>query len=315
MIRRQEKTPGAAVVMSDYRVQLDVYNGPLDLLLYLIRRDEININDIPIARITEQYVAHVDMLKDIDPDLAGEFLIMAATLLEIKTRMLLPKPEQAAEGGDAFDPRNELVRQLLEYKSFKDAAGELRTAAAEQAMRFPRRPAEMPEQDSGKDLEDVQIWDLVEAFNALMKAVGGNLRQTEIIYDDTPVELNVADIVDRLGREGDMTFAQIFAGRTRRTEMVGLFLALLELIRRLRVRVVQEATFGQIAVHLRSEEEMAALGPIPGPTSIDAPVTSGTGTPGEEPTTTAVPDAAEPEPATEQETPEEPNGSAPTESV
>ncbi len=238
--------------MTDYRVKLEIYNGPLDLLLYLIRRDELDIHDIPIADITDQYCAYVDTLKLIDPDLAGEFLVMAATLMEIKTRMLLPRPESEEEG-EAFDPRAQLVRQLLEFKAFKDAAGNLRDAAAEQALRFPRRPAELLEEGDGKDLEEVQIWDLVEAFNALMTAIGQDLRATAIIYDDTPIELHCADILDRLSREGNLTFREIFLGRTSRTELVGLFLALLELIRRRAVYIEQQASFGEIYVFANPE--------------------------------------------------------------
>ena len=244
--------------MSDYRVNLDIYNGPLDLLLYLIRRDEIDIQDIPIARITEQYCAHVDMLKQIDPDLAGDFLVMAAMLLEIKTRMLLPRQEGVEEPEELLDPRSELVRQLLEYKTFKDAAGDLRQAALAQRLRFPRRPGDSVGVDESKDLEDVQIWDLVEAFNALLASVGQTPGDQEIIYDDTPIELHATDILDRLGRDGNMTFGQIFAGRTLRTELVGLFLALLELIRRQRVFVQQESTFGEIHVFLSPNPPAAA---------------------------------------------------------
>ncbi|GAG49290.1 unnamed protein product, partial [marine sediment metagenome] len=122
-------------MMAEYRVDLDVYSGPLDLLLYLIRREELDIHDIPIARITEQYIQYVDVLNALDPDLAGEFLVMAAMLMEIKTRILLPTPppEEGGEDGLQIDPRAELVRQLLEYKAFKDASGELAGAAADQA--------------------------------------------------------------------------------------------------------------------------------------------------------------------------------------
>ena len=127
--------------MGDYRVNLDIYNGPLDLLLYLIRRDEVDIYDIPIAGITEQYIQYVELLKKLDPNLAGEFLVMAATLMEIKTRMMLPSV--AASEGDQedveLDPRAELVRQLLEYKAFKDASADLREAHDLQSLKFPRQ--------------------------------------------------------------------------------------------------------------------------------------------------------------------------------
>ncbi len=242
--------------MEDYRVNLDIYSGPLDLLLYLIRRDELDIHDIPIARITAQFVQYIDTIKMLNPDLAGEFLVMAATLLEIKTRMLLPSaPEE--EAVEAADPRGELVRQLLEYKAFKDAAGDLRQSAEEQLLRYPRKPLPLPE-DQGKDLEEVQIWDLVEAFNQLLASVGQSVKQREIIYDDTPIELHAEDIVDRLGREGNMTFRQIFTGRTRKSELLGLFLAMLELIRRRRIFIRQEKSFGEIHVFLRNQQEEAA---------------------------------------------------------
>ena len=238
--------------MADYRVNLDIYNGPLDLLLYLIRRDEIDVHDIPVARITGQYCAYIDTIKLLDPDMAGEFLVMAATLLEIKTRMLLPAPPEE-EGQEAIDPRSELVRQLLEYKAFKDAAGTLRDAADLQSQRFGRHIAPAAPGDAAeKDLEDVQIWDLVEAFNALLTSVGQGQRSTEIIYDDTPIELHAEDIVDRLKHEGQMTFRGIFAGRTRRSEMIGLFLAMLELTRRRRVIIRQEGPFGEIFVELNT---------------------------------------------------------------
>jgi len=237
--------------MSEYRVNLDVYNGPLDLLLYLIRRDEVDIYDIPIARITTQYVEYVGLLKSLDPNLAGEFLVMAATLMEIKTRMLLPSaaPAEGEEEGVEIDPRAELVRQLLEYKAFKDAAGQLRAAHAEQALKFPRgRQADLGE--AGEvDLEDVQVWDLLDAFNGLMSAIGAD-QQHEVIYDDTPVELHATDILDRLQSEGPMTFERIFEGRSLRSELVGLFLALLELIRRGRIFARQDRNFGEIHLHL-----------------------------------------------------------------
>jgi segregation and condensation protein A len=241
--------------MREYRVKLDIYNGPMDLLLYLIRRDEIDIQDIPIARVTQQYIEHVSTLQHINPDLAGEFLVLAATLLEIKTRMLLPKQEHEGAAVEAFDPRSDLVRQLLEYKAFKDAASDLRDAAESASQRFGRRPPELQAPSGVTDLEDVQIWNLVEAFNSLLKSIGQNLGQTEIIYDDTPIEMHAQDILDRLRDEGRMTFRQVFAGRTLRTELVGLFLAMLELIRRRQIRVTQEELFGEIHICLLKPQE------------------------------------------------------------
>ncbi|MBS3733878.1 MAG: segregation/condensation protein A [Phycisphaerae bacterium] len=243
---------------TDYRVQLDVYNGPLDLLLYLIRREEVDIHDIPIARITEQYVAYVDMLKALDPNLAGEFLVLATHLMEIKTRMLLPAPETAAgdEETDLLDPRAELVRQLLEYKAFKDAAGDLAGAAEDQARRFPRAPVRPPSNSPDDvDLDDVQVWDLFDAFSKLMESIGHRPTHHEVIYEDTPIELHAEDIVDRLRREGPMTFSSVFAGRTGRGELIGLFLALLELVRQRRIRAAQEDNFREIRIHIVEEAE------------------------------------------------------------
>ena len=243
--------------MTDYRVKLDIYNGPLDLLLYLIRREEIDIHDIPIARITEQYVRYVEVLKTLDPNLAGDFLVLAATLMEIKTRMLLPAAP-AEDGGEedlSVDPRAELVRQLLEYKAFKDAAGDLREAAATEALRFARPGEDIRTDPTELDLEDVQVWDLLDSFSKLMAAIGQQARQHEVIYDDTPIELHAEDIRDRLQREGAMTFSRIFQGRTSRSEVVGLFLAMLELVRRRVIRAYQDANFAEICVELRDDPD------------------------------------------------------------
>ncbi len=261
----------------DYRVQLDIYNGPLDLLLYLIRREEVDIYDIPIARITDQYVGYVEMLRQIDPNSVGEFLVLAATLMEIKSRMLLPRPP--AETPEEFvDPRLELVRQLLEYKKFKDAADQLHTAARERAQRFSRLPADVPEAEPGHiELENLHIWDLVEAFRDVM-AKTGRLVAHEVTYDDTPISLHAMDILDRIQRAGGaMVFADIFEARTR-SECIGLFLALLELVRQRRIRAEQEQAFSTIYIHLidatpieEPEEDLTPLVSPPGPPDAEAP--------------------------------------------
>ena len=240
--------------MEQYRVNLDVYNGPLDLLLYLIRREEVDIYDIPIAHVTEQYCRYVDVLKRLDPNLAGEFLVTAATLMEIKSRMLLPSPppEEGSQEG-LGDPRAELVRQLLEYKAFKDAAGQLRESGQQQALRHPRQPVRPGPTEHELDMDDVQVWHLLEAFNALMAAIGKDLVGGEVISDDTPIALHAEDILDRLARDGNMTFGEIFAGREERAEIVGLFLAMLELIRQGKVVVRQQKTFGKIYVFLSTD--------------------------------------------------------------
>ncbi len=236
--------------MTDYRVALDIYNGPLDLLLFLIRREEIDIYDIPIARITQQYLGYVDILKQLDPEMVSEFLVLAATLMEIKSRSLLPRPPEEQLEDDICDPRLELVRQLLEYKKYKDAARSLEEAAAERALRHERRPS-LPESNIEETaIESLDIWDLFQAFNRLLTQIGkaGGVHQVGV--DDTPIALHAEDIVDSIQRAGgSQEFVEIFTGRTR-AEMIGLFLALLELIRQRRIRAIQDRPFGPILIRL-----------------------------------------------------------------
>jgi len=246
--------------MAEYRVNLDIYNGPLDLLLYLIRRDEVEINDIPIARITEQYVQFVEVIQQLDINLAAEFLVLAATLMEIKSAMLLPR-EEAVEGEEEItDPRLDLVRQLLEYKKFKDAAGELGEMSIEQSQRYPRslvdldRLREQEKQEQELDLEGIQIWDLFEAFRRLMEATLTGQKDHQVLQDDTPIDLYEADILDRAQHQQPLTFEQVFLGRSNKLEIVGLFLALLELIRMKLVRIEQERPFSAIYIIALTEE-------------------------------------------------------------
>jgi len=242
--------------MAEYQVRTDVYNGPMDLLLFLIRRNEIDLYDIPVASITRQYIEYVNVLQTIDPNIAGDFLVLAATLMEIKSRMLLPRPvNEKGEEEDLTDPRLELVRQLLEYKKYKDASFELSAAAEAQAAKWPRVPEKIAPAPPGEvDMDDVQIWDLVAAFNQVMTSIGVRPTTHDVVFDDTPISLHAVDVVDRLSREGgEMEFARVFIGRTK-SEMVGLFLALLELIRQQRVRVTQDQSFSKISVVLLSTE-------------------------------------------------------------
>ncbi|MFQ6036333.1 MAG: segregation and condensation protein A, partial [Sedimentisphaerales bacterium] len=221
--------------LADYRVNLDIFAGPLDLLLYLVRKEEVDIYDIPIAKITDQYLRYIEMLKSLNIDLAGDFLVMAATLMEIKSAMLLPRatPEQLADD-DLTDPRAELIRQLLEYKKFKDAANLLHAAADEHRQRFARPDTIMerlrPDAEPQLDIEQVSVWDLLEAFDAICRATGVS-RDISHIKDDTPIDLYQIEVLHRLQTEGPMIFERIFESKSHRAVMIGLFLALLELIR------------------------------------------------------------------------------------
>ena len=240
--------------MTDYRVNLDIFAGPLDLLLYLVRKEEVDIYDIPIAQITDQYIHYLEMLKNLDIDLAGDFLVMAATLMQIKSAMLLPKTDlQQFQTGSLEDPRAELIRQLLEYKKFKDAANLLAAAADSQLERFAR-PATIIDRLSTDsepqiDLEQVSVWDLLEAFDSLCKATGVGISITHI-KDDTPIDLYQIEILHRLQAEGPMTFERLFDRPTGCIIMIGLFLALLELIREKLVWAEQPASSSSI--YLRS---------------------------------------------------------------
>jgi segregation and condensation protein A len=251
----------------DYHVDLEVYHGPLDLLLYLIRRDELDIHDIPIARITDSYMAHVRQLQQLqgsglDINGVGDFLVMAATLMEIKSATLVPRApvEEGGSGAasELADPRRELVRQLLEYKRFKDNAAALETRQKSHEQRFPRAPAR-PEMSGDEppplDLDEIQIWDLLSAFTRLMEEVGQRgPGEHEVIVDDTPIDLHAADIEDRVMREGHLTLRALLLGRSSRSEMIGVFLALLELIREKRVVVRQEGDGDELGILPAPEE-------------------------------------------------------------
>jgi len=246
--------------LADYRVNLDIFAGPLDLLLYPVRKEEVDIYDISIAKITDQYIHYIEMLKNLDIDLAGDFLVMAATLMQMKSAMLLPKaePESALLGEDDFaDPRAELIRQLLEYKKFKDAANLLNAAADEQKERFPRpctiveqlKPSAEPE----IDIEQVSIWNLLDAFDSICKATG-TIGDISSIKDDTPIDLYQIEILHRLQTEGPMTFERLFESRTNRLAMIGLFLALLELIREKLIWAKQQASSSSIYLRPLTDE-------------------------------------------------------------
>ncbi len=244
--------------MADYRVNLDIFAGPLDLLLYLVRKEEVDIYDIPLAKITDQYLCYLEMLKQLDVDLAGDFLVMAATLMEIKSAMLLPKaePEQMAQD-ESGDPRAELIRQLLEYKKFKDAANLLDAAAERQQERFSR-PASLisqlvPQAEPEVDMDQVSIWDLLEAFDTVCKATGTQA-YTGHIHDDTPIDLYQIEVLHRLQTEGPLTFERIFDAKPNRLMMVGLFLAMLELIRDKLIWAEQPENSSQIYVRSLTDE-------------------------------------------------------------
>ena len=244
--------------MGQYRVNLDIFAGPLDLLIYLVRKEEVDIYDIPIAHITEQYIKYIELLKELDIDLAGDFLVMAASLMEIKSVMLLPSAEiDEDDQSDIMDPRSELVKQLLEYKKFKDAANLLQSSAQERDQRYTRPDAIIsglkPDSAPELDLEQIGAWDLLEAFDAMMRATGG-MPNYNHIKDDTPIDLYQIEILHRLQTEGPMSFHDIFKDKTSKFAMVGLFLAMLELIRSDLIRAEQNDPLGPIYIRALTDE-------------------------------------------------------------
>ena len=242
-----------ATKTEDYRVDLDIYNGPLDLLLYLIRRDEIDVYDIPIAEITGQFLGHMEIIKALDLASVGDFIVMAATLMEIKSRMLLPVEEELDEDEDEEDPRLELVRQLIEYKRFKDAASTLADWKSVQDRRAAR-PGELGafEREPGPEElgEEVDVWQLVEAFAQLMRQTGAGLAGT-VVYDDTPIAEHMQAILDLLGRRTLVAFRDLFADVRSKGTMISYFLALLELTKQHKVRFEQPRDHGEIIIAIR----------------------------------------------------------------
>jgi segregation and condensation protein A len=248
----------------DYRVDLPVFRGPLDLLLYLVKRNEVDICDIPIARIAEQFNDYLGVIRLIDVEQAGDFLVMAATLMEIKSRLVLPR---GAEGGEEEeDPRLELVRQLIQYKKYKDAAALLEAQAERQSYRLPRQvvPSQAGPDPAQQPLRAVELWDLVSAFGRLMRETLA-LQPQQIVVDQTPLHVYMEQTVQRLEGEGRLPFSSLFTPPHTRGRLVGLFLAVLELTRGRRVVADQPEAFGDIWVSLRPPE------PAPGPANGGAP--------------------------------------------
>jgi segregation and condensation protein A len=229
----------------EYNVQLETFRGPLDLLLFLVKRHEVDIRDIPIARIAEQFLEYLNVIQLIDVEWAGEFLVMAATLMEIKSRMLLPRNEEEPDEED--DPRLELVRQLIEYKKYKEAAALLEEQAERQLARLPRLPLEVPQplDPRQQPLRHVELWDLVSAFGRLMRETNALLPR-QIVMDETPIHVHMERILQILGQKQQASFSEVFVPPHSRGRLLGLFLATLELIKANKVKARQGELFGEI---------------------------------------------------------------------
>jgi segregation and condensation protein A len=238
-----------------YEIKLDVFEGPLDLLLYLIRKNEIDIYNIPIALITEQYLEYLDMMRSLNLDLAGEYLVLAATLIHIKSRMLLPPAEDEGDGGDEQDPRAELVRQLLEYQAFKEAALNLEARPLLDRDVFSRgAPAEDPAgtEDEDEVMIEVGVFELVQAFRSI---VAGLDKSDDLVIDTERMSLTdkINEIMERLSEKKQLTFNELLGERTDRKGIVYTFLAILELMKLRMIRAYQAGPFGTIRLSLAVE--------------------------------------------------------------
>ena len=233
-----------------YQVRIENFEGPLDLLLHLIKKNEINIYDIPIAMIAQQYLSYIEAMKDLNLTVAGEFLVMAATLLQIKSKMLLPVEESAEDEEDGPDPREELVRRLLEYKTFKEAARQLDTQERMWREIYSRPVvARETSAESSDDamLDNIGLFDLVDALQTILDRNPGK-KLLEIIPDNLTVRDRMNAILEALEGQESIGFEALFEASCHRVVIIVTFLALLELIRLRTVRVYQAESFGPILV-------------------------------------------------------------------
>jgi segregation and condensation protein A len=246
--------------MALVKVNLEVFEGPLDLLLFLIRKSEIDIHDIPIAKLTQEYVATLDQMEELDLNVAGEFLVMAAQLMVIKSRMMLPVPETAAgELGEAEDPRSELVARLLEYQQFKEAAHGLGEKELLQRDVFgrmgveaeARKAAEKAAQDEEGSLE-VNLFDLLRAFQRVLDELPDNVIR-EIEREEITVVQKINEILDMLEAKEFILFHEAFARGKTKVSVLATFLAMLELAKMRSVLIRQPALFSEIHIYKRND--------------------------------------------------------------
>jgi segregation and condensation protein A len=240
-----------------YEVKLDIFEGPLDLLLYLIKKNEIDIYDIPIALITEQYLEHIDMMRYLNLDVAGEYLVLASTLIHIKSKMLLPAQEEGNEDNEEeLDPRSELVKQLLDYQVFKEAAIQLEQRPLLERDIFIRghsveyHSAEIIEDETDMELS---VFELVEAFYRIFSAAG-KPEFMEIDVEKMSLADRINEIMEKLGDKKKLTFAELLGDHSNRKMILYTFLAILELMKLRMIRVYQASSLGVIRVALAAEK-------------------------------------------------------------
>lgn len=242
---------------SEYRIKLRVFEGPLDLLLFLIRKNELDIYDIPIESVTKQYVEVLKTMQELDLDVAGEFFVMAATLMEIKSRMLLPKGQSAVDPNaddEEIDPRWDLVHQLLQYKKFKEAAAKLNELASHQQDLMERYVSELALTESDRPLKNVDRIELWNAFNIVLRRLAEKLVVGEIHDEQVTVSDRMEFLLEKIKTEKSFIFTSLFDGPITVRQLVATFLAVLELTRLKRLRVRQEEAFADIVCSAVEEE-------------------------------------------------------------
>lgn len=236
-----------------YKVKLEVFEGPLDLLLYLIKKNELDIYDIPITNITEQYLEYLELMRMLDLNIAGEFLVMAATLIHIKSKMLLPPEEKEILPEEEEDPREELVRRLLEYKRFKEVAGVLQDLEGQRKKMFTRSAAF--ETASNEKFFEASLFDLITALTKVLKDIPKEIFQ-EIVKDEFTVEQKVHDLLHMMVDKPVLCLSELFKGAKSKLEIIATFLAVLELIRLREILVLQKKSFGEIEVRRNEKHRL-----------------------------------------------------------
>jgi segregation and condensation protein A len=230
----------------DFRVQLDTFRGPLDLLLYLVRKHEVDLADMPIALIADQYLAHLEVLEMLDVNEVGDFLELASTLIEIKSQVVLPRGGEEVEAWD--DPRDELVQRLLEYKKYKDAASMLEERSRDWQQHYPRLASDLPPRQAdpaGQPIHEVELWDIVSAMGRILRESQA-VQPQAIVYDETPIQVYMQRIHVRLGETQRVAFSEMFEPGMHKSAIVGVFLAVLELVRHHSVEAQQNDLHGEI---------------------------------------------------------------------
>ena len=246
-----------------YHIKLERFEGPLDLLLHLIKIEEIDIYDIPIAHITLQYLSYIEMMQMLDLDVAGEFLVMAATLMRIKARMLLPA-SPVEEEEEEEDPREELVRRLLEYKRFKEAAQTLREREEQRRLVFERGVSEIASDNGEVILEEASLFDLMDALRQALSRVR-EVPVHEVEAERLDVVRRIREISALLGERGKVLFSELLEGCETRIEIIGTFVSILELVRTGIAVAVQRRLFGEIWIYsLGAKQPMMEEEPVEG---------------------------------------------------